>query len=84
LVPTVRRCLRDANAEDYSTLWVVTLLSLLSHAASALDRKSDPVPLLTVRVELWMHELRRMMAYLPAAPKIVHPDDLRATHWSRR
>lgn len=80
LVATVRRRLRDVDGapEDYPKLWIVSLLSLVSHAALALDKKGDRIPLLTVRVELWMRELRRMVTALAAEPTLVHSDDLPA------
>ncbi|MEW6166486.1 MAG: DEAD/DEAH box helicase [Pseudomonadota bacterium] len=80
LVATVRRRLRDADAapERYPALWLSSLLSLVSHAASGLDHRGERIALLTVRVDLWMRELRRMVASLAPEPALVHSDDLPA------
>lgn len=82
LVDTVRRRLRDAESaqDDYPVRWVLSLLSLVSHASKEVSGGTDREPLLSVRIELWMRELRRMVASLSAEPRLVHSDDLPASN----
>jgi DEAD/DEAH box helicase domain-containing protein len=80
LVDAVGRRLddRDAAPADYPARWLISLLALVSHASKEVKEGSDRDPLLTVRIELWLRELRRMVASLAAEPRLVHSDDLPA------
>ncbi len=75
LEDAVRRRLRDsADAPaDLPLQWLVSLVSLVAHAS-----KNVRESLLTVRIELWLREMRRMVASLTAEPRLLHSDDLRA------
>jgi DEAD/DEAH box helicase domain-containing protein len=77
LAKMVARRLRDVEgaSTEYPRLWIGSLLALIAHASkeSAIDVRE---PLLTVRVELWLRELRRMVASLSAEPALLHSDDL--------
>ncbi len=66
---------RDAAPKGYPRRWLLSLLSLVSHAKS-LDPSGGIRPFLSVRVELWLRELRRMVASLSGHPRLVHSDDL--------
>jgi DEAD/DEAH box helicase domain-containing protein len=79
LVQVVRQRLRDAEGapEDYPRLWVGSLLALIAHASKE-TKKQDREPLLSVRIELWLRELRRMVASLSAEPALIHSDDVTA------
>ncbi|MBI5041873.1 MAG: DEAD/DEAH box helicase, partial [Gammaproteobacteria bacterium] len=81
LVEAVRHRLRDVAsvAPDYPKHWILSLLALVSHAAAGADKKGERVPFLSVRIELWLRELRRMVASLSAEPQLVHSDDLPAS-----
>ena len=80
LVDAVGRRLddREAAPADYPVLWLISLLALVSHASKDVKDGAERDPLLTVRVELWLRELRRMVASLAAQPRLVHSDDLPA------
>jgi DEAD/DEAH box helicase domain-containing protein len=67
---------RDRAPTDYPRRWLLSLLSLVSHAAESADAAGRRRPFLSVRVELWLRELRRMVASLSATPQLVHSDDL--------
>ncbi|CAG9235010.1 DEAD/DEAH box helicase [Burkholderia vietnamiensis] len=67
---------RDKAPADYSQRWLLSLLSLVSHAADGKDVKGARRPFLSVRIELWLRELRRMVASLSAKPTLQHSDDL--------
>jgi DEAD/DEAH box helicase domain-containing protein len=43
----------------------------------ALPTRDDVEPLLQIRVQLWLRELRRMVASVSATPTLIHADDLR-------
>ncbi len=79
LTDVVRRRLRDVESaqSDYPRLWVGSLVGLISHASKE-TKKDEREPLLTVRVELWLRELRRMVASLSSEPGLIHSDDLTA------
>lgn len=81
LIDAVRRRFRDAEAapEDYAARWVLSLLALVSHASKEVLGGTDREPFLSVRIELWMRELRRMVASLSIEPRLVHSDDLAAS-----
>lgn len=80
LVDTIRRRLKDADEapEDYPARWLLSLISLVSHASKEASGETDRIPFLNVRIELWLRELRRMVASLSATPRLVHSDDLPA------
>lgn len=73
---------RVAAGEDTSgelaRLWLGSLLALVAHAARGVNEKGERDPLLSVRVELWLRELRRMVATVGADPALVHSDDVTA------
>lgn len=71
--------MRVATHADYPRRWLASLLALVAHAASTKDGKGERMAFLSVRVELWLRELRRMVASLSAAPALVHSDDLSAS-----
>jgi len=50
------------------------LVSLVSHARTRDGERT--VPLLTVRVQLWLRELRRMVATVETRPRVLFSDDL--------
>lgn len=79
LAQVVRQRLRDAEGapEEYPRLWMGSLLALIAHA-SRQTNKQEREPLLSVRIELWLRELRRMVASLSAAPALIHSDDVTA------
>ncbi len=80
MVDAIRRRLRDAVSapDDYPERWVLSLLSLVSHAGKDVSGGTVREAFLSVRIELWMRELRRMVASLSAEPRLVHSDDLPA------
>jgi DEAD/DEAH box helicase domain-containing protein len=67
---------REAAPGDYPRRWLLSLLALVSHAAESRDDSGRRRPFLSVRVELWLRELRRMVASLSDQPRLVHSDDL--------
>ena len=79
LCQVLTRRLRDAAdaPAEYPRLWLGSLLALIAHASQETDRPARS-PLVTVRVELWLRELRRMVGTLSATPELVHSDDLSA------
>lgn len=80
LVDAVGRRLDDRTdaPADYPAQWLISLLALVSHASKDVKDGAERDPLLTVRVELWLRELRRMVASLAKPPRLVHSDDLAA------
>ncbi len=76
----VRRRLRATEDfdRDLPRLWIGSLLALIAHASRP-TLGPDREPLLTLRVELWARELRRMVASLSPEPVLVHSDDLPAS-----
>jgi len=80
VVAVVRQRLRDADAapSDYPRLWLGSLLALIAHASKETTR-SHREALLSVRIELWLRELRRMVATLSERPVLIHSDDVNAT-----
>jgi DEAD/DEAH box helicase domain-containing protein len=80
LVDAVGRRLDDVDGApaDYAARWLISLLALVSHASKDVKEGGERDPLLTVRVELWLRELRRMVASLDARPRLAHSDDLPA------
>ncbi len=80
LIDAIRRRLRDAETapEDYPARWVMSLFSLISHAGNETSSGSERDPFLSVKIELWLRELKRMVGSLSAQPRLVHSDDLPA------
>jgi DEAD/DEAH box helicase domain-containing protein len=78
LVDVAGHRLEDAGSapSDYASLSLVSLLALVSHASKNVPNGIERDPLLAVRVELWLRELRRMVASLSVTPRLVHSDDL--------
>lgn len=90
LLTLLRRRLPACEDERFALLWLSSLLSLVAHARKA--RASEPpTPLnekdvsffLQVKVEIWLRELRRMVAILDAEPQLRHHDDLRKADLTR-
>lgn len=81
MVDAIRRRLHDAESApaDYPRRWVLSLLSLISHASKEVPPGTDREPFLSVRIELWLRELRRMVASLSTEPRLLHSDDLPAS-----
>lgn len=69
-----RRRGAEAGGPEAAHRWLAALLSLIVHAERPLGGRT--APLLHVRVELWLRELRRMVARLSPDPALVHSDDL--------
>ena len=81
VVDAVRHRLHDVESApaDYPMRWVSSLLALVSHASKEVPADADREPFLSVRIELWLRELRRMVASLTLEPRLLHSDDLPAT-----
>lgn len=73
----VARRLRDSDKAppEFPRRRLSSLLALVA-PASGDTTKSTREPLLSVRVELWLRELRRMVATLAAQPALVYSDDV--------
>ncbi len=62
---------------QYALALLDSLTALISTARVWADRQQQKVrPLLQVRVQLWLRELRRMLASVAPYPQLVHADDL--------
>lgn len=62
---------------EYALALLDSLSALISTARVWADDAQKKVrPLLQVRVQLWLRELRRMLASVEARPRLVHSDDL--------
>lgn len=79
LVEVIRQRLRDGEGapDDYPRLWIGSLLALIAHASKETNKRQRET-LLSVRVELWLRELRRMVASLSSEPQLIHSDDVMA------
>ncbi|WP_421794112.1 DEAD/DEAH box helicase [Hydrocarboniphaga effusa] len=79
LADTLGKRLRDIRQapDDFPERWLLSLIALVAAAASDL-RQGKRVPFLWVRVELWLRELRRMVADISTTPRLWHSDDLPA------
>lgn len=79
LIEVMRQRLRDSAGAppDYPRLWLGSLVSLISHASKE-TKGPHREPLLSVRIELWLRELRRMVATLSDEPALIHSDDIAA------
>lgn len=86
----LRRRLPACEDARYPLLWLSSLLALIAHARQ--PRNSGPLEILLqrevaltegeagfflqVKVEIWLRELRRMVALLGEQPQLTHHDDL--------
>jgi DEAD/DEAH box helicase domain-containing protein len=71
--------LGDRYPRRYRVLLLESLLALIAHARRAttkLDGSPVVVPWLNLRVQLWLRELKRMVASVEATPQLRHSDDL--------
>lgn len=71
--------LGDRYPRRYRVLLLESLLALVAHArrsATRLDGQPVVVPWLNLRVQLWLRELKRMVASVEAEPQLRHSDDL--------
>jgi DEAD/DEAH box helicase domain-containing protein len=62
----------EPSSERFALLWLASLLALVAHAR----KPGHQDFFLQVKVEIWMRELRRMVAKLDAEPALRHHDDL--------
>jgi DEAD/DEAH box helicase domain-containing protein len=83
LLAHIGRRLRADDQPLYLIRWLESLIAMISHARrkksadkAAIDSEEDLLPLLSVRVELWLRELRRMVARMAAEPALRHQADL--------
>ncbi len=63
----------------YRVLLLESLLALIAHArrtTTRLDGQEVMVPWLNLRLQLWLRELKRMVASVEAEPELRHSDDL--------
>lgn len=79
LLLLLKRRLPGCEDERFALLWLSSLLSLVAHARQ--DAHQDFF--LQVKVEIWLRELRRMVAVLDAEPQLRHHDDLRKADMER-
>ena len=79
LLLLLKRRLPSCDDERFVLLWLSSLLSLVAHARQ--DAHQDFF--LQVKVEIWLRELRRMVAVLDAEPQLRHHDDLRKADMER-
>jgi DEAD/DEAH box helicase domain-containing protein len=82
LAVLARRLPQPADAR-YPLLWLNSLLALVAHARQprgmpldAIRGEKDVTFFLQVKVEIWLRELRRMVASLDDPPQLTHHDDL--------
>ena len=71
--------LGDRYPRRYRLLLLESLLALIAHArrsTTKLDGSPVVVPWLNLRVQLWLRELKRMVASVEATPQLRHSDDL--------
>jgi DEAD/DEAH box helicase domain-containing protein len=81
LLAVLARRLPAEETGHFPALWLNSLLALIAHARQ--PRGSAPVTgngdvafFLQVKVDIWLRELRRMVASLAPQPRLVHHDDL--------
>ncbi|MCF5517224.1 DEAD/DEAH box helicase [Pseudomonas sp. PA-3-11C] len=79
LLVLLKRRLPACDDERFALLWLSSLLSLVAHAR----KPGHQDFFLQVKVEIWLRELRRMVAVLDAEPKLRHHDDLRKADLAR-
>jgi DEAD/DEAH box helicase domain-containing protein len=71
--------LGDRFPRPYRVLLLESLLALVAHArrsATLLNGEQVPVPWLNLRQQLWLRELKRMVASVESEPQLRHSDDL--------
>ncbi|WP_435980443.1 DEAD/DEAH box helicase [Psychrobacter sp. DM4] len=67
----------NLSSTDYTLALLDSLTALVSTARIWADDSQQKVrPFLQVRVQLWLRELRRMLASVSPEPRLVHSDDL--------
>lgn len=67
----------NLSSTDYALSLLDSLTALVSTARIWADDSQQKVrPFLQVRVQLWLRELRRMLASVSPEPRLVHSDDL--------
>jgi len=83
LLAVLTRRLPAHNDARYPLLWLGSLLALVAHARQprglpldAVRSEENVVFFLQVKVEIWLRELRRMVASLDSPPQLTHHDDL--------
>ena len=83
LLAVLSRRLPAHDDARYPQLWLGSLLALVAHARQPRGGKPKSRPndgdvsfFLQVKVELWLRELRRMVASLGGEPRLSHHDDL--------
>lgn len=79
LLVLLKRRLPSCDDERFALLWLSSLLSLVAHARQDAHQNF----FLQVKVEIWLRELRRMVAVLDAEPQLRHHDDLRKADMER-
>lgn len=79
LLALLRKRLPVSDDPAYVLLWLSSLLSLVAHAR----KPGHQDFFLQVKVEIWLRELRRMVAVLDAEPALRHHDDLRKDDLTR-
>lgn len=79
LLVLLKRRLPACDDDRFPLLWLSSLLSLVAHAR----KPGHQDFFLQVKVEIWLRELRRMVAVLDAEPLLTHHDDLRKADLSR-
>jgi DEAD/DEAH box helicase domain-containing protein len=72
LTQLLMRRLSPRDDPRFALLWLSSLLALVAHAR----RPGHPGFFLQVKVEVWLRELRRMVARLGATPALRHHDGL--------
>ena len=71
--------LDESYPRPYRVLLLESLLALMAHARRStlkLDGEAVVVPWLNLRVQLWLRELKRMVASVEPVPQLRHSDDL--------
>lgn len=79
LLSLLHRRLPACEDERFALLWLSSLLSLVAHAR----KPGHQDFFLQVKVEIWLRELRRMVAVLDVEPQLRHHDDLRKADLTR-
>ena len=79
LLALLKRRLPAGEDERFTLLWLSSLLALVAHARQPGHQDF----LLQVKVEIWLRELRRMVAVLDTEPQLRHHDDLRKADLER-
>ena len=77
--------LGDRFRRPYRVLLLESLLALVAHSrrsTTLLNGQEVVVPWLNLRQQLWLRELKRMVASVEAVPQLRHSDDLSGTEAS--